>query len=177
MQETTVFFIELLKITIPALIVAGAMYMVIKKYQEKEYKVRLLELRMKNAEVVLPIRLQAYERIVLFLERISPSSLLLRISSAGQTAPDYHRLLLGEIRNEFNHNMSQQVYMTEQAWQQVKHAREETTNLINKTYQELPDNAKGTDLAKRVLETIVTQETDPTARAISYLKQEIAQVF
>ena len=177
MDESTLFILDLLKIILPALIVAGAMYMVIKNYQDKEYKIRLLELRMKNAEVVLPIRLQAYERIVLFLERISPSSLLLRISSAGQNAADYHRLLLSEIRNEFNHNMSQQVYMTEQAWQQVKHAREDTVNLINKTYQEIPENAKGTELAKKVLENVLASETDPTARAITYIKQEIGQVF
>lgn len=177
MEDLTLFIIDILKITLPALIVAGAMYMVIKKYQEKEYKIKLLELRMKNSESVLPIRLQAYERIVLFLERISPSSLLLRINSSGQTAADYHRLLLSEIRSEFNHNMSQQVYMTEQAWQQVKHAREETVNLINQTYQELPENSKGTELAKRVLENILARENDPTARAISYLKQEIGQVF
>lgn len=177
MDDLAILTIEILKIILPALIVAGAMYMVMKKYQEKEYKIKLLELRMKNSESVLPIRLQAYERIVLFLERISPSSLLLRISSAGQSAADYHRLLLSEIRNEFNHNMSQQVYMTEQAWQQVKHAREETINLINQTYQELPENSKGTELAKKVLENILARETDPTARAISYLKQEISQVF
>ena len=177
MEETGTFILEILKITLPALIVAGGMYMVIKKYQERDYQMRLLELRIKNAEVVLPVRLQAYERVVLFLERISPSSLLLRVSSAGQSAPEYHRLLLSEIRSEFNHNMSQQVYMTEQAWQQVKHAREDTVNLINQTYQELPENAKATELAKKVLEKMLAIETDPTTRAINYLKKEIAQVF
>jgi hypothetical protein len=177
MEESSLLLLEILKITLPALIVAGAMYMVIKNYQEKDYKTRLIELRKKNVEIVLPIRLQAYERVVLFLERISPSSLLIRVSSAGQSAIEYHRLLLAEIRNEFNHNMSQQVYMTEQAWQQVKHAREETLNLINRTFQELPENAKGTDLAKKILESIVITESDPTARAISFIKQEIGQVF
>jgi len=177
MEETGTFILEILKISLPALIVAGGMYMVIKKYQERDYQTRLLELRMKNTEVILPVRLQAYERIVLFLDRIAPSSLLLRVSSAGQSAAEYHRLLLSEIRSEFNHNMSQQVYMTEQAWQQVKHAREDTLNLINKTYQELPENAKGSELAKKVLENILAIETDPTTRAINYLKKEIAQVF
>jgi hypothetical protein len=114
---------------------------------------------------------------VLLLERITPSNLLLRVSGSGHTASDYHRMLLSEIRNEFSHNMSQQVYMSEQAWQQVKHAREEVVNLINRTYQEMPDKSKGTDLAKRILESILATETDPTARAISFVKQEIAQVF
>ncbi|MCC9168908.1 hypothetical protein [Pontibacter harenae] len=177
MKDVTLFIIDLLKIALPALIVAGAMYMLIKKYFDQDQRTRVIELRMKNTEVVLPIRLQAYERVVLLLERITPSNLLLRVSGAGQTATDYHRVLLAEIRSEFNHNMSQQVYMSGQAWQQVKQAREEVVNLINQTYQELPDKTKGTDLAKRVLEKILAQETDPTAQAINFLKQEIGQVF
>ena len=177
MEEAVIFIIDLLKISLPALIVAGAMYFLVKKYFERDYKIRLLELRKKNSETVLPIRLQAYERIVLLLERITPSNMLLRVGASGQTAAEYHRLLLAEIRSEFNHNMSQQVYMTEQAWQQVKHAREEVVNLINRTYKDLPEGARGTDLAKKVLETVLASETDPTSRAISYVKQEIGQVF
>ncbi|MEJ8756215.1 hypothetical protein WG947_04350 [Pontibacter sp. H259] len=169
--------IDILKITIPGLIVAVAMYQLIKNQTERDYKMRLLELKQKNGEVVIPIRLQAYERIVLLLERITPSNLLLRVSGSGHTASDYHRMLLSEIRNEFSHNMSQQVYMSEQAWQQVKHAREDVVNLINRTYQELEDKSKGTDLAKRILENILATENDPTARAITFVKQEIAQVF
>lgn len=169
--------IDILKITIPGLIVAVAMYQLIKNQTERDYKMRLLELKQKNGEVVIPIRLQAYERIVLLLERITPSNLLLRVSGSGHTASDYHRMLLSEIRNEFSHNMSQQVYMSEQAWQQVKHAREEVVKLINKTYQEMEDKSKGTDLAKRILESILASENDPTARAITFVKQEIAQVF
>src|SRR5690606_15428364 len=107
MNEILLFILELLKIALPALIVAVAMYYLVKKHYERDYKVRLLELRQKNSEVVLPIRLQAYERIALLLERITPSSLLLRVGGGGHTASDYHRLLLNEIRNEFNHNMSQ----------------------------------------------------------------------
>jgi len=169
--------IDILKITIPGVIVAIAMYKLIQNQTERDYKMRLLELKQKNGEVVIPIRLQAYERIVLLLERITPSNLLLRVSGSGHTASDYHRMLLSEIRNEFSHNMSQQVYMSEQAWQQVKHAREEVVNLINRTYQELEDKSKGTDLAKRILESILASENDPTARAITFVKQEIAQVF
>ncbi|MBB6610854.1 hypothetical protein H7F15_07385 [Pontibacter sp. Tf4] len=169
--------IDILKITIPGLIVAIAMYKLVQNQTERDYKLRLMELKQKNGEVVIPIRLQAYERIVLLLERITPSNLLLRVSGAGHTASDYHRMLLSEIRNEFSHNMSQQVYMSEQAWQQVKHAREDVVNLINKTYQEMEDKSKGTDLAKRILEAILASENDPTARAIGFVKQEIAQVF
>lgn len=177
MEESTVIILDIFKITIPAVLVAAVAYSMLRKVLERDYKLRLLELRHKNAEVITPIRLQAYERIVLLLERITPSNLLLRVSSSGHSAGEYHRILLTEIRNEFSHNMSQQVYMTEQAWQQVRHAREEVVTLINKSYQSVGEKAKGTELAKRILETVLNNEIDPTAKAISYLKQEIGQSF
>ncbi|MDX5346002.1 MAG: hypothetical protein LPJ89_09495 [Hymenobacteraceae bacterium] len=177
MEEVILFIIELLKISLPALIVAGAMYYLVKNYLDRDMQRRLIELKMKNSDTVLPIRLQAFERMMLFLERITPSNLMIRVAGAGKTAQEYQRILLSEIRNEYNHNLSQQIYMSEAAWQQVKKAKEDVVTMINKAYHELPENARGTELAKRVLETIIANETDPTARAIVALKQEINQVF
>ncbi|WP_114781652.1 DUF7935 family protein [Botryobacter ruber] len=177
MENGLMFLMELLRLALPALIVAGAMYYVVNRYLDRDYKSRVLDLRMKNSEIILPIRLQAYERIILLLERITPSNLLIRVSGAGLTAAEYHRVLVTEIREEFNHNLSQQVYMTEQAWQMVKRAQEGVINMVNTAYQNMPQDAKGTDLAKRVLEMVLAGEAEPTADAISFLKQEIAQVF
>jgi len=173
----TAYIYDLLKILLPAALVLYGMYSLVNSYLNKEYQKRILELRMKNSEIVLPIRLQAYERICLLLERITPSNMLVRLSSAGQSAADYQRVLLAEIRNEFNHNVSQQMYMSEQAWAIVKRAKEDVVTLINSVYQSLPENAKGTDLAKKVLENVLTTEADPTGKAISFLKQEINQTF
>lgn len=176
MTATELIF-DLLKITLPALILLIAMVLLAKSYIDRDYKIRLLELRMQNAQTVLPIRLQAFERMTLFLERITPSNLLIRVSGGGQTATDYHRILMNEIRNEYTHNLSQQIYMSAQAWDLIQSAKENVITLVNKAYHELPDKTRGTDLAKRVLETIIAQETDPTERALSFMKQEINQVF
>ncbi|MGV3640910.1 MAG: hypothetical protein ACO1NZ_10345 [Adhaeribacter sp.] len=166
-----------MKILLPAALVLYGMYALVNNYLTKEAQKRVLELRMKNAEVVLPIRLQAYERICLLLERLTPSNMLVRLSSAGQSAGEYQRSLLAEIRNEFNHNLSQQIYMSDQAWVMVKRAKEDIVTLVNQVYHELPENAKGTDLAKRILEKVLATEADPAGKAISFLKQEINQVF
>ena len=173
----TAYIYDLLKILLPAALVLYGMYSLVNAYLNKEYQKRILEIRMKNSEVILPIRLQAYERICLLLERITPSNMLVRLSSAGQSAADYQRVLLAEIRNEFNHNVAQQMYMSEQAWEMVKRAKEDVVTMINSVYQQLPENAKGTDLAKRILENVLSHETDPTGKAISFLKQEINQSF
>ncbi|PSR52080.1 hypothetical protein AHMF7605_00370 [Adhaeribacter arboris] len=171
------YLFDLLKILLPAALVLVGMYLVIKSYLDKETQRRVLELRMKNTEIVLPIRLQAYERICLLLERIAPSNLLIRVSPAGQNAVEFQYTLLAEIRNEFSHNVSQQVYMSEVAWQHVKQAKEDVVTMVNKAFHELPENAKGTDLAKRILESVIADNYDPTTATLSFIKQEINQVF
>jgi hypothetical protein len=171
------YLYDLLKILLPAALVLYGMYALVNNYLTKEAQKRVLELRMKNSEIVLPIRLQAYERVCLLLERLAPSNLLVRVSSAGQSAAEYQRTLLAEIRNEFSHNLSQQIYMSDQAWVTVKRAKEDIVTLINQVFQELPEQAKGTDLAKRVLERVLADNFDPTGNAISFLKQEINQAF
>jgi N-acyl-D-aspartate/D-glutamate deacylase len=176
-MNTTELLFDLLKIILPSGLLLLGMYFLIKTYVDRDYKLRLLELRMKNSESVLPIRLQAYERMTLFLERITPSNLLIRVSGSGQTASDYHRMLINDIRNEYNHNLSQQIYMTDLTWEKIQSAKENVVTLINRSYHEMQDKSKGTDLAKRVLETIIAQETDPTAHAITIMKKEINQVF
>ncbi len=169
--------LELLKIIVPTLIVAVAMYYLTTSYINRDYRHKLLELRMANAKTTLPARMQAYERIILLLERITPSNMLIRLSGASMSAQEYHRFLLGEIRNEFEHNITQQMYMSDQAWDQVKRAREDVVNLINRSFQQMPEKARGTDLAKKVLETIIAEENDPTANAIIMVKRDVQQLF
>lgn len=176
-MTTTGLIFDLLKIILPSGLLLLGMYFLVKKYVDRDYKLRLLELRMKNADTITPIRLQAYERMTLFLERITPSNLLIRVSGSGQTATDYHRMLINDIRNEYNHNLSQQIYMTEHTWEKIQSAKENVVTLINRSFHEMPDKSKGTDLAKRVLETIIAQETDPTEQAIRMMKREINEVF
>ena len=176
-MTTSELIFDLLKIILPSGLLLLGMYFLVKKYVDRDYKLRLLELRMKNADTITPIRLQAYERMTLFLERITPSNLLIRVSGSGQTATDYHRMLINDIRNEYNHNLSQQIYMTEQTWERIQSAKENVVTLINRSFHEMPDKSKGTDLAKRILETIIAQETDPTEQAIRLMKREINEVF
>src|SRR6187402_2483010 len=99
-MNTSELIFDLLKIILPSALLLAGMYFLVKSYVDRDYKLRLLELRMKNAETVLPIRLQAYERMTLFLERITPSNLLVRLN-AGMPAREFHQLLLQEIRSEF----------------------------------------------------------------------------
>ena len=178
-MDSTAYVFELLKIILPALIVAGAIYLLFKQYLEKDQQRRLIELRLDSSKATLPLRLQAYERVVLLLERISPNNILVRLSSAGQTAPDYHRLLQQEIRAEYEHNISQQLYLSADTWALVREAKENVLTMVNRAFHGLPNPAqcRGTELAKRILEGLMTDAAEPTAQALAAVKREAAGLF
>ena len=98
--------IEFVKILVPASIVLYGAYLLVRMFIQKEINLKRLDVRNKSIETVLPSRLQAYERMALFLERISPQNLLVRLSTTGMTSKEFHQLLLSEIRNEYNHNVA-----------------------------------------------------------------------
>ena len=169
--------IELAKISIPAALVLYAMFLTVKSFLAKEMENKILDLRKNNSETVMPIRLQAYERVCLFLERISPNNLIRRVSDNSFSARQLQEVLLNEIRNEFNHNLSQQVYMSDEAWNLIKNSMEEVIVVINAAANELPAEAKGIDLSKRIFESLMERNADSTSTALTFVKDEIRQVF
>jgi hypothetical protein len=178
-MDSTTYLFDLLKTILPAIIVAGAIFLLFRQYLEKEQQRHLIELRLDASKTTLPLRLQAYERLTLLLERISPSNILVRLSSGGQSAADYHRLLQQEIRAEFEHNFSQQLYVSPEAWANVKQAKENVLTMINRAFHGLsnPTQLRGTELAKRILEGLMTDEADPTAQALAVVRSEAARLF
>ncbi|MDN5203440.1 hypothetical protein QQ008_18785 [Fulvivirgaceae bacterium BMA10] len=169
--------IEFGKILLPAGVVLYAMYLVVKSFLNKEIEKKAFEVRSKNTETVLPIRLQAYERMCLFLERIAPDNLLIRLNDASYSSKHFQQILLAEIRNEFNHNLSQQIYMSDEAWELVRSAMEEIIATINEASGQMTDDAKSVDLAKKIIDLMMNKPTDPVRDALKMLKNEIRVSF
>jgi hypothetical protein len=170
-------FLELLKILIPAGAVFAATYFVVRTFLSNEQKRRDYELRKSQMNITTPIRLQAYERIILFLERIEPNNLVLRTNKAGMTIPILHSELVKTIKTEYEHNISQQIYVSANAWHLVKTAKEETIKLVNISITKVPESSKGQELAQVILHIASSVEKTPTQIAIEYLKTEVAQHF
>jgi hypothetical protein len=168
---------DILKITIPALIVFLTAWVLLRNMIKNDQDKRRQELILQNSRTVTPIKLQAYERIVLFLERISLESLLVRVSSPDMTAAQLHSAILNAIRSEFEHNLSQQIYMSQQAWEVVKNARSNMIKIINSEVEKLPPDSSCMFLSKRLLEKIMELEKEPTRAAIDYVKNEIARMI
>jgi hypothetical protein len=170
-------FIELLKIIIPAVIVFLTSFYVIKNFLDNSTKKKMLEIKGASKDLITPIRLQAYERVVLFLERISPNSLVMRINRPTLSAKQLHTELVIAIRTEFEHNLSQQIYMSTGAWDMVKNAKEEITKLVNLVSMKIPETAPAGELAQLLVEASSKISKLPTALAIEYIKKEIGQTF
>jgi len=168
---------DILKITIPALIVFFTAWAVLRNLIKNDQDKRKQELILQNSRIVTPIKLQAYERIVLFLERISLESLIVRVSLSDMTASQLHSAMLNAIRSEFEHNLSQQIYMSQQAWEVVRNARSNMIKIINSEAEKLPADSSGMDLSKKLLEKIMELEKEPTRAAIDYIKGEISRMI
>ena len=159
------------------LVLGGGFYLLIQKMFERDYKIRLLEVKMQMQREVIPLRLQAYERITLFLERVSPNNLLYRILSSEMTVTSFQSALLEAIRSEFEHNVTQQVYISPQAWQVVRKAKEDVIRIINTSANELKGDAPAMDLTRKIFEKVMQEEDQPVNRALNYLKSDISQLF
>ncbi len=169
--------IEFGKILIPASVILYAVYLMVRAFISKELEMKRLEVRGRSIETLLPVRLQAYERMTPFLERISPQNLLVRLNNPGFTAQDFQKILLDEIRNEYNHNVSQQVYMSEQLWDMIRNAKEDLVIQINEAAGAMKEEATGIDLARQIFQSAIDKKVDPINHAMSELKKEIQQIF
>ncbi len=177
MNEVVVLFLEITKYLIPALIVFVITYYQFKIFFDTEYQKRSLDLKQEQQRTMQPLKLQAYERMVLLMERMSPESLVLRVHRAGISATQMKSDLINDINNEFSHNLSQQLYVSHQAWQVIRVVKEEMVNLINTAYSELGPNAVGIDLSKAIFNKAVEMEMLPTQKALNFLKREFDLVF
>ena len=126
---------------------------------------------------ILPVRLQAYERIILLLERISPDNMILRLSRQDFSARALQQELLSGVTSEFEHNIAQQTYVSTEAWEKVKAAKSQIINLINDTASQVKPDATGTTLGKLILERLAELNTPPSQVAIDFLKKEVRTLF
>ncbi|MGE0561764.1 MAG: hypothetical protein AB7O47_08105 [Flavobacteriales bacterium] len=169
--------LDLLKYTVPALVVFVACFFILKKFMDNEYRKQLLELRKANQNYTTPLRLQAYERMILFLERVSINNLVSRVQKRGMSAKQFQSDLIITVRTEFEHNLSQQIYVSSTAWETVKLAKEEVIKIINVSATQVRDDATSAELSQKIFEILLKLEVSPTQMAISTIKKEVRQLF
>ena len=167
--------IDLFLFAIPSLITGIIAYYFFKEHTKNEDGRRRFLLKKELQVNALPTRLQAYERMALFLERITPSKLLIRVTPTSSNKDDYEALIIQSIEQEFEHNLSQQIYISEKCWNIINAAKNATIQLIRKA-----SLLEKTDTANKLREVILTEMMErrsPSDAALSFIKDEVADLW
>jgi hypothetical protein len=170
-------FWEVLKIILPAVAVFFSAFFLVKSFLDNETKKRDAELKKSASQIITPIRLQAYERVIIFLERIHPTNLALRVNKQGMSSDQLHSELIKTIKGEYEHNISQQIYLSQTAWELVKTSKEETIKIINLSSTKVQGASKSSDLAQVIIQLSSSVDKLPSQIALDFVKKEVASMF
>ena len=171
------FILEVLKLTIPALIVFLTAYYILKTYLENQYRLKMAEIKQGQIQTTLPLKLQAYERLSMLCERIAIPNLLLRIRKDGMTAGELQVSLLLAIQQEYEHNITQQVYVSGQLWEIIKMARDEAVNVVALVAEKVGPRADGRELAQALFNIVNQRDAMAVEKALLAIKKEAAIVL
>ncbi|ESU21203.1 hypothetical protein FEDK69T_25700 [Flavobacterium enshiense DK69] len=165
--------IDIAAYTLPSIVTGGVAYYIFNSYLKNEEGRRRFLLHKESQKTALPLRLQAYERMALFLERINPGKLLVRVAPLSIDKNDYESLLIHHIEQEFEHNLTQQVYISDECWNIILTAKNTIIQTIRKTTLQV-ENA---DKLREKLLTDLLEKQSPTVLALSFIKNEITEIL
>ena len=166
---------QLLMFCIPALVTGGIAFLFFREHLDNENNRRNFLISKDLQKKSLPNRLQAYERLALFLERITPNSLLTRVQPTSQDKNTYETLLIATIEQEFEHNLTQQIYMSSDGWRVIKASKNPTIQLIWNAGKS--DKVTNADQLREVILTDLMDKTPPTNAGLSYIKDEVGKIW
>ena len=168
---------EVLKYSIPALLVLLATCLVLWKMLQEDREKRAFELKRKSQKEITPIRLRGYERLSLLLERTTPEALLRDLDVQSLTAQQISSLLMQKLRLEFDHNLSQQIYVSDEAWEAISNAREQMVLFLSTMARQFPPETNGLEVAKLMLTAYAENGETPHQKAMKILKDEVRDLF
>lgn len=176
-MKTSEIILELLKYIVPAGLVLGAVAFLVREQSKKEETRMRFKVFQGALSQLVPLRLQAYERALLFLERISLENMVLRVDGRGKTVKAFQMEMTSEVRAEFEHNLTQQLYIDSESWDAVVRASEQTIGFINQVASGMSKDATGSDLGKLLMREMVRTEMVPAREAIMLLKRDVHKMF
>jgi hypothetical protein len=171
------YLFDILKYTVAGLGVVWIAFYLLKPYLDRSESMQLVELKKSISSQTLPLRLQAYERVVLFIERINPANMLIRLNAPVYMAAELHGLIINEIRTEYQHNVTQQLYVSIRAWGVVKRVKDDTISIVNSSFQSSPEDANGLDLSKLILSRLSNLDDNPYDISLGLIKKDMEELF
>lgn len=168
-------FLQIFFNLLPALVIGILSFYYFNSYLTNEDKRRFFELKRESSKNTIPHRLQAMERMTLFLERINPGSLLIRVKPYNDNKHDYENLLIRNIEQEFEHNLAQQIYISDKCWNAIKATKNATISMIRQA-----NMSEKVDSPEKLREVILTELLDkkaPSETGLAFLKNEVHQLW
>ena len=164
-------------IVLPAGAVLFTVVLFLRKQSEKDLRNMQIELKKERQSFFLPNRVEAYQRAVLLMERISPNSLVMRLHNPGLPAKMMQAELLKAIREEYDHNVAQQIFISPKAWEMVRNSKEETIKIIIIAGGQMSDISMALDLSAKIFEITTEVGQLPTEITTEFLKRELQELF
>ncbi|MBS1595019.1 MAG: hypothetical protein JST90_11925 [Bacteroidetes bacterium] len=179
MNYTTTHYLYSLAILIlPAVFIGVGMYMLVRAFIRRDQDLRVLELRMTTSKETRLLKLQAYERMTLFLERISPAAVIARVLDSDMNNRDLQQAIISSIRAEFEHNLAQQIYISSDAWNLIVSAKDELIKATVMIAGQSAADASAQQVARIILEAIEnTGQMLPNQTALEFLKHEVRELL
>lgn len=177
-NTTLINLLEVVKYTIPAIIVLIAAHLIIKRFLVSELQRKQLALLQDTQNVTIPLRLQAYERLTIFIERTHSRQLMTRVYQEGMTVADLRYVMVYTINTEFEHNLSQQIYVSRKVWHTVKGVKEQEIAMIHQLAQQLNAQAPAKELQVKLADFFMTADGElPGEMALNLINEEARTVL
>jgi len=154
-----------------------AVYYILKGDIQRFFNLKTIELNKETRSHILPLRLQAHERLIIFVDRINPANLLVRLHQQGIDLATLQAGVLSEIRAEYQHNITQQLYVDPVTWGVVRKLKDDTIAMINNAVQGLPAGSNGIELSKAILQHMATIDENPYDLTLELIKKDISRLF
>jgi hypothetical protein len=171
------YLLDILKYTVAGLGVVWLAFYLIRPYLDRSESMQLIELKKTISSQTLPLRLQAYERMVLFVDRVNPSNMLIRLNGPAYSAAELHQIAVSEIREEYQHNVTQQIYVSTRAWVVVKRVKDDSLSILNNAIKGIAPDASGLDFSRVILAHLAQLEDNPYDIALNIIKQDMEGFF
>ena len=173
MESTKI--IEILAYTIPSLITGGVAYLLFKAHFKDQQKTRLWLIQRENQKIALPLRLQAYERMALFMERINPSQLMVRINPISPNKHDYENFIIAHIEQEFEHNIAQQIYISDKCWAVILTAKNAIIQMVRSAAKN--EKVANADELRTFVISELLDKNSPSNTALAFIKNEVTDLW
>ncbi|MGO4818857.1 DUF7935 family protein [Flavobacterium sp. W22_SRS_FP1] len=173
MDSTTIT--EIVAYTLPSIITGAVAYFLFDSHFKDQQNTRRWLLQKDNKTATLPLRLQAYERMTLFMERINPSQLLVRITPLSEDKNEYQNFVIAQIEQEFEHNMTQQIYISDECWSIIVTAKNATIQMVRLAGKN--EKVTDADSLRSIIISDLLEKPSPSRSALAFIKNEVSQLW